>query len=87
MKDKYYINTVIFYTVIFMKRFHKEIGKDVRIGVRILHLITNKYTCVNKYIIDCNNYNNHIIKLSFCISTSNYITICEIVVDVNVVFL
>ena len=54
-----------------MKRFHKEIGKDVRIGVRILHLITNKYTCVNKYIIDCNNYNNHNIKLSFCISTSN----------------
>ena len=54
-----------------MKRFHKEIGTDVRIGVRILHLITNKYTCVNKYIIDCNNYNNHIIKLSFCISTSN----------------
>ena len=46
-------------------------GKDVRIGVRILHLITNKYTCVNKYIIDCNNYNNHNIKLSFCISTSN----------------
>ena len=54
-----------------MKRFHKEIGKDVRIGVRILHLITNKYTCVNKYIIDSNNYNNHNIKLSFCISTSN----------------
>ena len=54
-----------------MKRFHKEIGTDVRIGVRILHLITNKYTCVNKYIIDRNNYNNHNIKLSFCISTSN----------------
>ena len=55
-----------------MKRFHKEIGTDVRIGVRILHLITNKYTCVNKYIIDCNNYNNHIINYLICNSTSYY---------------